>query len=54
MRAAVVMGVVPVLLTVLHYAAVEYTGRLGLLGLGTTAYFVAAVLLAFTRRVQFK
>ena len=48
-RAAVVMGVLPVLLTLLHYVAVEQAGRIGLLGLGTTAYFVAAVLLAFAR-----
>jgi hypothetical protein len=31
----------PVGLTVLHYALLDYTGRVGLLGLGTTAWFFA-------------
>ncbi|MSR57152.1 MAG: DUF2029 domain-containing protein [Planctomycetaceae bacterium] len=40
-RAALWLAVVPVVLTIAHYAALRYTGRVGLLGLGTTVWYFA-------------
>src|SRR5205807_1431145 len=37
---------VPALLTVAHYAAIRWTGPIGLLGVGTTAWFVLVCALA--------
>jgi hypothetical protein len=43
-------AVVPALLVVAHYALLEYTGRVGLLGIGTTLwYFAASTQIAFGR-----
>jgi hypothetical protein len=42
---AVAMAVFPPLLVVMHYAALSQSGRLGLLGLGTTAWLMAAMVL---------
>jgi hypothetical protein len=44
-RAAIVMGIAPALLTVPFYAMMDVFGRIGLLGLGTTFWLVAAVVL---------
>ena len=44
-RTAVVMGIVPGLLSVLHYAVMAHAGRIGLLGLGTTCWLIAAMAL---------
>ncbi len=44
-RAAVVMAVTPILLIDLHYFAMPITGRIGLLGLGLTAWLLAAFVL---------
>jgi hypothetical protein len=41
-RAAVVFAAVPAVLTLLHYALLAYAGRVGLLGLGMTAWYFAA------------
>jgi len=43
--AATVMAVVPGLLTVLHYAVLDWAGRGGLLAFGCTAWFLAACVL---------
>ncbi len=44
-RAAVAMAVVPAVLSVLHYVMLPVAGRVGLLGLGTTAWLIAAMVL---------
>ncbi len=41
-RMAHTIAAVPALLTIAHYAALEHTGRVGLLGLGMTAWYFAA------------
>ncbi|MBW3543883.1 MAG: hypothetical protein KY476_26850, partial [Planctomycetes bacterium] len=41
-RAAVTTAAAPAVLSLLHYAALPYAGRIGLLGLGTTVWYVAA------------
>jgi hypothetical protein len=49
-RRAFRAAVVPALLVVAHYALLEYTGRVGLLGIGTTLwYFAASTQIAFGR-----
>ena len=49
-RAAFVVAVVVPALSMLHYALLPYAGRIGLLGLGTTGWLMAAtVLLARTK-----
>lgn len=44
-RAAAAMCIVPGLLSVSHYALLQHAGRVGLLGLGTTGWLVAAMVL---------
>jgi hypothetical protein len=44
-RAAVMMGTVPLVLIVLQYVLLPYVGRVGLLGLGATAWLMAAMVL---------
>lgn len=39
------MAVVPAVLSVTHYALLYQAGRIGLLGLGTTCWLVAALVL---------
>ena len=41
-RAAVWMAVVPAVLVVAHYAVLDITGRIGVLGIGTTLWYAAA------------
>jgi hypothetical protein len=41
-RAARVVAVIPAVLSWSHYVAIPYTGAVGLLGLGTTAWFLGA------------
>ncbi len=49
-RRAFRAAVIPALLVVAHYAFLEYTGRVGLLGIGTTIwYFAASTRIAFSR-----
>jgi hypothetical protein len=50
-RAGIVMAAIPPVLSVLHYVLLPYGGRVGLLGFGTAAWLMAAmVLLARTDR----
>jgi hypothetical protein len=52
-RAGVVMAAIPPVLSVLHYALLPYGGRIGLLGFGTAAWLMAAmVLIARTDRAM--
>lgn len=44
-RAAVIMAVIPIILIDLHYIFLPYVGRVGLLGLGTTAWLLTAFIL---------
>ncbi|MGA2798212.1 MAG: glycosyltransferase family 87 protein [Thermoguttaceae bacterium] len=44
-RAAKIMAVVPIILVDLHYIFLSYAGRVGLLGLGTTAWLLTAFVL---------
>ena len=44
-RAGVVMAAIPAILSVLHYVLLPYAGRVGLLGLGTAAWLMAALVL---------
>jgi hypothetical protein len=44
-RAATVLAIVPGVLILLQYALLPYVGRVGLLGLGTTAWLLAAMVL---------
>jgi len=44
-RAAVIMAVVASVLPISHYALLPYAGRIGLLGLGTAAWLMAALVL---------
>jgi len=44
-RAAKIMAVVPIVLIDLHYIFLSYAGRVGLLGLGTTAWLLTAFVL---------
>ena len=44
-RAAAVLAVVPGVLIVLQYVMMAYVGRIGLLGLGTTGWLMAAMVL---------
>jgi hypothetical protein len=44
-RTAVAMAVVPAALSVLHYVLLPWAGRIGLLGLGTTCWLLAAFVL---------
>ncbi len=44
-RAAKIMAVAPIILIDLHYIFLSYAGRVGLLGLGTTAWLVTAFVL---------
>lgn len=44
-RAAVAMALVPAVLSVLHYVMLPMAGRIGLLGLGTAAWLIAAMVL---------
>jgi len=44
-RAAKIMAVAPIILIDLHYLFLSYAGRVGLLGLGTTAWLVTAFVL---------
>ena len=44
-RAGKIMAVVPAVLLSLHYFFLSFTGRVGLLGLGTAAWLVAACVL---------
>ena len=39
------MAAIPPALSVLHYVLLPYTGRVGLLGLGTAAWLMAALVL---------
>jgi len=40
-RCGKVLSAMPVVLSLLHYALVDYTGRIGLLGIGTTVWYGA-------------
>ena len=44
-RAATILSVVPGVLVVLQYVLLPYVGRIGLLGLGTTGWLLAAMVL---------
>lgn len=44
-RRALWMGIIPLALVLLHYAWLEIAGYVGLLGLGTTAWCIAAMLM---------
>jgi hypothetical protein len=44
-RAGVVMAAIPPVLSVLHYIVLPYGGRVGLLGFGTAAWLMAAMVL---------
>ena len=44
-RAGVVMAAIPAVLSILHYVLLPYAGRIGLLGLGTAAWLMAAMVL---------
>ena len=44
-RAAVVMAIIAPLLPILHYALLPFAGRIGLLGLGTAGWLMAALVL---------
>jgi hypothetical protein len=44
-RTAVALALVPAALSVLHYVLLPWTGRIGLLGLGTACWLVAALVL---------
>jgi hypothetical protein len=44
-RAAVAMATIPPILSISHYALLPYAGRIGLLGLGTAAWLMAALIL---------
>ena len=39
-RASLTIATIPALLSLLHYGLLEYTGRIGLLGIGTTLWFL--------------
>jgi Glycosyltransferase family 87 len=45
-RLAVVLAIGPCVLIIAHYALLDWAGRAGLLGLGTTAWFLAAARVA--------
>lgn len=49
-RAALWSALVPALLTIAHYAALRYAGRVGLLGLGTAAWYFATCWQLWTTR----
>jgi hypothetical protein len=51
-KAAVAFAVVPAVLVIAHYAAMDFTGHVGVLGLGTTVWFTCAAItvLALDRR----
>jgi len=46
------MAWIPAALTIAHYTAMDFTGRVGLLGLGITAWYIAAtsLIIAFSRQ----
>jgi len=44
-RAGVIMAAIPPVLSILHYVLLPYGGRVGLLGLGTAAWLMAAMVL---------
>lgn len=44
-HAGIVMAAIPPLLSILHYILLPYAGRVGLLGLGVTAWLLAAMVL---------
>lgn len=52
-RAGIVMAAIPPVLSILHYVLLPYGGRVGLLGFGTAAWLMAAmVLIARTDRAM--
>jgi hypothetical protein len=53
-KTATIMNLTPLALCVIHYTALEYAGRIGLLGIGTTVWFFAAcgIVLAETRHAS--
>jgi hypothetical protein len=51
-RAAIVMALVPAALSLLHYVLMPYTGRVGLLGLGTTFWLMTALVLVDRAAVE--
>jgi hypothetical protein len=44
-RAAAAMAVAPAVLTIAHYVLLPVAGRIGLLGIGTTCWLMAAMVL---------
>ena len=44
-RAGIVMAAIPPVLSILHYVLLPYGGRVGLLGFGTAAWLMAAMVL---------
>jgi hypothetical protein len=42
-RAALTLAATPAILTLLHYLALPTMGRLGVLGIGTTSWFLATI-----------
>lgn len=44
-KAGIVMAAIPPALSILHYVLLSYAGRVGLLGLGVTAWLMAAMVL---------
>jgi len=46
-RAAYYLAAVPTVLSILHYSLLELVGRMGLLGLGTAGWLLAACILVF-------
>jgi hypothetical protein len=51
-RTAFALAVVPAALSLAHYALLPYAGRIGLLGLGTTAWFFTTCLGIWTCRAE--
>jgi len=49
-RAGIIMASIPVVLSLTHYILLPYAGRIGLLGLGTTVWLMAAMVLTVRPR----
>jgi hypothetical protein len=50
-QAALVMAIVPAALSVAHYVLLDYAGRIGVLGLGTAAWYAAGCCMLIRGRV---
>lgn len=47
-KAATVLAIIPIVLTLLHYLVLPFAGRVGLLGLGTAAWLAAVMVIVAT------